>query len=863
MLNEYESRLYNFVKKIELRNSLLSVKEATDTIWSEEVRIIKDYTDHGSKHSHRIFEKLYEVLSEKQQYITEEEWYLLILAVYLHDIGMQCDIKKHKDIKKVATDKFNAVFTVDYKDSTANSYSTEEQNEIRKNHHLLTAAWLYFAYNNRDSILSGPLKKVNSIYIEDLIHICMFHSKLNIMDCVEKTDVNKVRRRFIAALLRFGDELDIDQYRVKTDTVKEFGYEVENRVYWFLHNITNIKIVKNEVIITITLNPEDYPLCHSTINKLIILEFKQKNKILTDILTKNDIPVFISEDSNVISYEYAERLTNDELNLIIDLGKKKIEQETESNFKLINILNDKIKKNQDITSIIAGEPNEFANNYSNYVEAEANKIFEMIQELKNRYLISKEDLSRAKDVFNHIAMFDYEQVINHMDDINNGFKAYLFIQAFNTKQMKFLYDLGQSLHIQVINNKAQVYARDFFTYYFSRFVNYPDDTKKIIERFDYYTFEQINRIIADYETIINFNFAKVKFSQGYIYKSEKYGVLLAASVEGESNKIFVWDINSGLYEPIAALGGLYEEVKKLNIIRHNGNIFISAKGNRQIYLWLINSNNEKPAYIFRSSDLIIDYAVVNSINGELHVIGASEEDIYIWKMGSNENPVKIFEQIKESEDIIIIDTKLEEDCPSFTLIGDSSCDSVSDSNIFELREASSFNYEISLLNRKKNILRNYNKEMFNFAVNDYQITTKNKILGVLFENSLFLYDIQHKKNLYVIPQEGQKFLGFQMIDKEREIYVLTYKIYNRLLDNGEGLVHCYMIRDGKLVQEKEWFPAKYDMKKAVFVKNMRSFYIFFNQYNDNVIYRTEYEKDEYEEFFKLPKSMKLIDLVSG
>lgn len=323
MLDKWECEIFNLVKTEKMRSSLTAVKEAVDDIWSEEVRIVRDYTDHGRNHYKRIFQKLYEVLLEKHQSITEEELYLLILGVYLHDIGMQCDIKKHKKIKELAINKYNAKFTIEFMTGTANSYSSLEQNEIRKNHHLLTAAWLEYAYNNKDNILSNALSKVNAIFIEDLINICMFHSKLNIMDCQEKTDVNKVRRRFVAALLRFGDELDIDQYRVNSETVKEFGYEIDNSVYWYLHDRTQIKIDKNEVIITVTLNPHDYNLCHDAINKLIISEFKQKNKILTDILIKNGISIFISENSKVIPYEYIDRLPDDELNLIKDLGKKK------------------------------------------------------------------------------------------------------------------------------------------------------------------------------------------------------------------------------------------------------------------------------------------------------------------------------------------------------------------------------------------------------------------------------------------------------------------------------------------------------------------------------------------------------------
>ncbi len=866
MLSEYEAKLFDLVKTTELNNSLSAVKEAVDTIWSEEVRIIRDYTDHGCKHSERIFKKLFEVLLEKQHNITEEELYVLILGIYLHDIGMQCDIKKHIDIKEVAINKFNAVFMIDFMPSTANSYSTAEQNEIRKNHHLLTAAWLDYAYNNTGNILSDALRKVNVIYIEDLISICMFHSKLNIMDCQEKTDVNKVRRRFVAALLRFGDELDIDQYRVNTETVKEFGYETDNSVYWYLHGRTQIKIDKNEVIITVSLNPYDYALCHSAINNLVISEFKQKNKILTDILTKNEIPIFISENSKVISHEYTKRLPDEELKFIINLGKNKIEKENEENLQLINKINEKINKNEDIMPVIAGElmQNEFAKNHIKYVELEANNLFQMIQQLKNKYLISKNDLEKTKTAFNKIIGIDSEQVHKYTEEIAVGFKAFLFIQAFSTQQMTFLYDLGQSLHGQVMSGQALEYAREFFTFYYNKFLKYPNASIKMNERFDYYTFEQIGRILIDYESIVRFDYNKIKFSKGYLYEKESCGELLAVSVEGESNKIFVWDVSSRLYEPIAALGGLYETVSEVKVIRSNSNVMIAAKGNRQIYLWNITNGNGMPAFIFRSSESIYHYAVVRSMNGELHILGVSRENIYIWKIGDDEKPFKIYNNSTESEDILIVDTKLEKDHPSYALIGDRSFDSINDSDILELKEVLPLKYTTVRLISKKGILGDdYINKMDNYSVECYQITAKSKIMGVLFRDYLVLYDLNNKKKLVTIPRKGQQILGFKMIEVESIIYVLTYHLYFKQLDNEEGLVRCYTIRDGELIEEKEWFSGKRDMKKAVIANKGNDFCIFFNQYHNNIIYRTEYESDNYEEFYKLPNSMNLNDMVNG
>lgn len=870
MSNEYELKLKKKIKSDKLRNSLEAVKEAVDTIWANDVRIIRDYTDHGCAHSQRIFQKLYEVIYfNKQSNITEEELYLLILGVYLHDIGMQCDIKRHENIKKLAIDKYHAIFNVEFISGTANSYSSDEQNEIRKNHHLLTAAWLDYAYDHTEDILSNALSKINAIYIEDLINICMFHSKLNIMDCMEKTDLNKVRRRFVATLLRFGDELDIDQYRVDSNTVKEFGFEIDNSIYWYLHERTQIKIDKNEVLLTVTLNPYDYNLCYDAIEKMVIENFKQKNKILTDVLTKNGLAIFISENSNVLSYTHMQKLPTEELNLIIDLGKKKIEEENETNSRLISKINELVAKDEDLLSIIAGEvlQNEFAKNHIKNVKTEAGNLFQIVQNLKYKYLVSEKDLKNVKIAFERIH-FDKEDLNKYSTEIATAFQAFLFIQAFNTKQLTFFFDLGQQLHIQVYEGQAQGYARNFFSFYFNKFLKSTDANLPVLLKytnFDYYDFEQIGRILNDYEVIVNFDYTKVKFSQGYLYKRENYGELLAISVSGESKKIFVWDISSGLYEPIAALGGLYEPVEEVKVIRIDSHVMVTAKGARQIYLWNLNSGSEIPSFIFRSLASIDHYTVIRSINEELYIIGTSGNDMYIWRMNGNEQPIKVYKDIKQFEDILVVDSKLKKDYPSYTLIGDEAYDSIRNSYVLELIEVSPLNFEVSKLTDKKSIIEDYCGGGYfeNYSVNSYKIINSSKILGALAKDALVLYDLYNKKNVFAIPITGQRALNFRLFESDNEIYVLVNHIYQKDLDNGLGLVRCYLIQDDKLIDEKEWFPGKADISNAVLAKHENGFYIFFNQFANNIIYRVDYKSDEYKEFYKLPKSMWVIDMANG
>ena len=175
--------------------------EIVKKIWTSEVRIVREYTDHGYEHSQRIIQKLYEIIQPNPQILTETELYFLLLGAYLHDIGMQCDIKKYKKIKNLAVNTYSASFNLELQEGTANSYSSEEQNEIRRNHHLLTGAWIEYSQKN-NTILSPFVNMIDPSYLDDLIKICIYHSKLQISDCTEKSKLTSIRTRLVAEIGR-------------------------------------------------------------------------------------------------------------------------------------------------------------------------------------------------------------------------------------------------------------------------------------------------------------------------------------------------------------------------------------------------------------------------------------------------------------------------------------------------------------------------------------------------------------------------------------------------------------------------------------------------------------------------------------
>jgi hypothetical protein len=174
---EVEDRIIKrYIRDYDLSDSLNSIRRVMEIIWTNEVRLVKDYTDHGEEHSKRVVEYVEKLLQvNPDMKFSEQEIFLLLAGVYLHDIGMQCDVVKYPEIKTKA-ENLDAKFNIKFKAKTTNSYSDIEQDEIRLNHHYLSAAWIEYLYEGNDSVLSPLIKRIPYVLVKDLMDVCKFHS---------------------------------------------------------------------------------------------------------------------------------------------------------------------------------------------------------------------------------------------------------------------------------------------------------------------------------------------------------------------------------------------------------------------------------------------------------------------------------------------------------------------------------------------------------------------------------------------------------------------------------------------------------------------------------------------------------------
>lgn len=306
---EIEERLLECVNDDRLRASLALIRQAAEDIWAGDApRIVQDYTDHSIAHSERLAGFVVNLLEANDgRDLSTQEMYLLLAGIYLHDIGMQCDVVKFPEIRN-RSEALGARFDIGLTARTASRYSIDEQKAIRKNHHYLTAAWVDYATRTGQTVLGPAAKTIPEDLIDDLMDVCKHHAKLPITDCPLTFTFDPTgRKQLVAALLRFADELDVDGHRVSIETVRTFALDPRNSVYWWLHNRTRIIFsARSVIILTIRLHPDDVKQYGSFVHNAFITEFRSKNRPALSVLAQNGIPVVISADSKIVEHDRAE-----------------------------------------------------------------------------------------------------------------------------------------------------------------------------------------------------------------------------------------------------------------------------------------------------------------------------------------------------------------------------------------------------------------------------------------------------------------------------------------------------------------------------------------------------------------------------
>lgn len=309
--NSIECGLIQRIQDEKLIVSLSKIREAVNLIWAaDSPRIIRAFTGHDLEHCQRILCWCAQILEGFE--LNNKEMYALLAAAYLHDIGMQCDVAKQSGIKSAAK-KLGANFPHKFTAMTADKYSSEEQEMIRKNHHYLSAGWIDYDYRMKKTVLADAVRTIPSDLVSDVIDICLYHSSLSIMSCpTEFKHLPGNRKRLVAAILRLADELDIDKSRASVDTIRDISLDPDNALYWWLHERTNIQFINPHLLlINVRLHPDDARKYGESLKKIVVDNFQKKNNEVFEVLAQAGISILVSTQSGVTENPYESKLPSD------------------------------------------------------------------------------------------------------------------------------------------------------------------------------------------------------------------------------------------------------------------------------------------------------------------------------------------------------------------------------------------------------------------------------------------------------------------------------------------------------------------------------------------------------------------------
>ena len=286
-----------------LRTSLRTLETAVQGVWAEDAdRLVIDFTDHGPSHNARVRRRILRLLEcSPQEELSECEAYVLWAALHLHDIGMQADVVAHPDLLKRVSELTGEPAPA-IGATAAREYTDQDRQVLRANHHILSQAWAEAELRDRptsplgQAVASIPDKLRRHIY-----DIAGFHSARDIGECATtfKYDGDVHRKRLLAALLRFADEMDIGHDRVNMEVVQQRSLSVDDEAYWWIHHATEVVLGPDGYLhIELEVNPQDQDV-QDALAQVVHETFRSKNESVVDVLWLDEVRIRIGPRASI------------------------------------------------------------------------------------------------------------------------------------------------------------------------------------------------------------------------------------------------------------------------------------------------------------------------------------------------------------------------------------------------------------------------------------------------------------------------------------------------------------------------------------------------------------------------------------
>jgi hypothetical protein len=154
-----------------------------------------DFTDHSTLHSMDVLYYCNELLGEQVSLLTIPECYALVMACYLHDVGMGMPRDSFQDF----TQKLGM------EDYWRKHPDASPESVVRAFHNELSGRFI----RKYQSLFDIPSQE----YLFAIVQISRGHRKTDLFDKAEYPDIptpdGVIRTAFLSALLRLADEIDV------------------------------------------------------------------------------------------------------------------------------------------------------------------------------------------------------------------------------------------------------------------------------------------------------------------------------------------------------------------------------------------------------------------------------------------------------------------------------------------------------------------------------------------------------------------------------------------------------------------------------------------------------------------------------
>jgi hypothetical protein len=276
------------------------------------------YTDHTIKHSVRVLECIDELIEGMVDPLNNEEKFILICGVLLHDIGMNSPRQY-----------LGGIFA-------KHPLQEKELEKLREVHHILSKQIIIQSVSPNSEIKFGlEYNEKTKRMVYHIACVAEHHRILNI-DQVEERGVGNaaIRLKLLCSLLRLCDCLDVDFERVDMEQLIRFEIEPKSKFFWYGHHyITACDLADRKVRLTFDF-PEKYQENQSYVD--IIVEHKKTEieKHIEDVykhLDKNQLRMQKEVECYIVFSNITKEMPPDLLQYIEHLreleNKTKIGQE--------------------------------------------------------------------------------------------------------------------------------------------------------------------------------------------------------------------------------------------------------------------------------------------------------------------------------------------------------------------------------------------------------------------------------------------------------------------------------------------------------------------------------------------------------